>query len=129
MIEIHRDARWNPWVEQDRAEELEWAMATIERWTRAKPGHRVKTEGEVEAMLAEWDASWKAESKAREAARQARKAQYDEGRESARLRPLEVEAHPIHSPPSNATNWSAASRSRLWMRHDGPKPSPRRSPA
>ncbi len=93
MIEIHRDARWNPWVEQDRAEELEWAMATIEQWTRAEPGHRVKTEAEVEAMLAEWDASWKAESKAREDARQARKAQYDEGRESARLRLLEVEAH------------------------------------
>ena len=93
VIDIHRDARWNPWVEQDRAEELEQAMATFEQWTRAEPGHRVKTEAEVEAMLAEWDASWKAESKARDDAREARKAQYDEERESARLRLLEVDAH------------------------------------
>lgn len=93
MIEIHRDARWNPWVEQDRAEELEQAMATFEQWTRAEPGHRVKTEAEIEAMFAEWDATWKVERDARDAVREERKAQYDEGRESARLRLLEVEAH------------------------------------
>lgn len=93
MIEIHSDARWNPRVEQDRAEELEQATATFEQWTRAEPGHRVKTEAEVEAMLAEWDATWKVEREARDAARKERKSQHDEGREAARLRLLEVEAH------------------------------------
>lgn len=93
MIEIHRDARWNPWVEQDRAVELERAMATFEQWTRAEPGHRVKTEAEFEAMFAEWDATWKVERDALDAAREKRKAHYDEGRELARLRLLEVEAY------------------------------------
>lgn len=93
MIEIHRDARWNPWVEQDRAAELELAMATFEQWTRAEPDRRVKTEVDIDAMLAEWEATWEAERKAQEAAQHGRKAQYDVDRESARLRLLELEAH------------------------------------
>ena len=52
MVEIHRDARWNPWVSDDRAAELEAAMETFEQWTRAEPGFRPKTERQVDAWMA-----------------------------------------------------------------------------
>jgi hypothetical protein len=68
-------------------------MAAFDQRTRAEPGHRAKTEAEVEVMFAEWHATKKAEREAQDAARKEHKAQYDEGRESARLRLLEVEAH------------------------------------
>jgi hypothetical protein len=38
LLEIHRDASWNPWVEEDRTQENQQATAVFEQWTRAEPG-------------------------------------------------------------------------------------------
>lgn len=93
MIEIHRDARWNPWVEQDRAEELEQAKAKFDTWMRAEPDHRVMTRAEMVARFPRWDAEWEQEWKETCARREARKGEYDEGRAHARLALLEQEAY------------------------------------
>ncbi len=40
MVEIHRDGRWNPWVSDDRAAELEAAMDTFEQLHHVLGRHR-----------------------------------------------------------------------------------------
>lgn len=92
MIEIHQDARWNPWVEADRALELEQAMAAFGTWTRAEPGHHVMTPSEVKADMAAWDREYKSRRKQEDAARRARQRQYSPEREAGRLRLLEAQA-------------------------------------
>lgn len=92
MIEIHYDARWNPWIETDRAAELDQAMATFSTWTRAEPDHHVMTDAEAKETLASWDREHKARRKKEDAARRARKRHYNADREAARLRLLEAQA-------------------------------------
>lgn len=91
-IEIHEDARWNPWVEQQRADELQQAQAAWRTWTRAEPDHRVMTRAEVDLMLASWDREFSAKTKTEDAARCARKRHYSPEREAARQRLLEAQA-------------------------------------
>ena len=92
ILEIHRDATWNPWVEQDRAEEYEQATAVFEQWTRAEPDFRPMTSDELQAQMAAWDAESRAREAERDRQRAARVALYDEGREQARLALLEQQA-------------------------------------
>lgn len=91
-IAIHEDACWNPWVEQDRADELERAQATWRTWTRAEPDHKVMTKAEVDEWLASWDREFKEKTKRTDAARRVRKREYNPEREAARLRLLEAQA-------------------------------------
>lgn len=86
MVAIHQDARWNLSVEQDRAHELEQAMATFDQWTRAEPDHRVMTSAQVKDMLAGWEEDWKREWSE---ACAARKTHFDADRAAARLALLE----------------------------------------
>ena len=60
LLEIHRDASWNPWVEEDRTQENQQATAVFEQWTRAEPGFRQLTSEEVDAGMATWDAEFEA---------------------------------------------------------------------
>jgi hypothetical protein len=89
LLEIHHEASWNPWVEQDRAQEYAQATAVFEQWTRAEPGFRPWTSEEVDARMAAWDAEFEARNAERDRQRAARVALYDEGREQARLALLE----------------------------------------
>lgn len=92
MLAIHQDARWNPWVERDRADELEQAMAAFDQWVRAEPDHRPMTSAEVKDMLAGWEADWKREWTEACAAREERKTRFDPDRFEARLALLERQA-------------------------------------
>ncbi|WP_432955956.1 hypothetical protein [Micromonospora haikouensis] len=92
FIEVHREARWNRWVEAGRAADLEAAMAVMGQWTRAEPGFRQKTPQEVEEWLASWRAEFEDEQAERERQRRARAAGYDEGRHHARLALLEQQS-------------------------------------
>jgi len=91
FIQIHEDAEWNPWVLDDRAPEIERAMAVMQQWQRAEPGFRLRQLDDIEAEWAEEDearAAWIAEERQ---ARERRKADYDPGLEQARLVLLELE--------------------------------------
>ncbi|MEX2291808.1 MAG: hypothetical protein WD794_15965 [Mycobacteriales bacterium] len=92
MMAIHQDARWNLWIERDRADELEHAMAAFDQWARAEPDHRPMNDSEVKDMLAGWEADWKREWSEACAAREERKAQFDPDRSEARLALLERQA-------------------------------------
>jgi hypothetical protein len=92
LLEIHRDASWNPWVEEDRMQEYQQATAVFEQWTRAEPGFRQLTSEEVDAGMATWDAKFEARNAERDRQQAARVALYDEGREQARLALLEQQA-------------------------------------
>lgn len=92
ILEVHRDASWNPWVEEDRAQEYERATAVFEQWTRAEPDFLPLTSEELDAQMAAWDAEFQAHQAERDRQRAARVALYDAGREQARLALLEEQA-------------------------------------
>ncbi|GAB2722897.1 hypothetical protein ACX801_21095 [Arthrobacter bambusae] len=92
FLEINDDARWNPWVHEDRASEERSATAVMEQWTRAETGFRQLTDPEVQEMLDEVGRRSNAEFAA-DAARQKRdKERYNAEREQARLSLLEQES-------------------------------------
>jgi hypothetical protein len=107
LLEIHRDASWNPWVEGDRAQEYQQATAVFEQWTRAEPGFRQLTSDEVDARMAAWDAEFQARNAERDRERAARVALYDAGREQARLALLEQQAILGHHTEDSTTCVSA----------------------
>lgn len=89
FLELHHDSLWNPWVLDDRAEELERAQQIMGEWKRGEPGHRTITTKQWEARIARQDREAKARQSADEA-RQARdRERYDPEREHARLSLLE----------------------------------------
>jgi hypothetical protein len=92
MIAIHQNARWNPWIARDRADELEQAMAVFDQWARAEPDHRPMTSVEVKEMLAGWEADWKREWSEACVVREDRKNRFDPDRSKARLALLERQA-------------------------------------
>jgi hypothetical protein len=92
LLEIHHDASWNPWVEEDRTQEYQQATVVFEQWTRAEPSFRQLTSEEVDARMATWDAEFEARNAERDRQRAARVALYDQGREQARLALLEQQA-------------------------------------
>jgi hypothetical protein len=49
FVEIHAAARWNPWVEEDRAAEYEAALAVFGQWTCAEAGLLPKTREDIDA--------------------------------------------------------------------------------
>jgi hypothetical protein len=89
ILEIHRDASWNPWVKEDRTQEYEQATAVFDQWTRAKPDFRQWTSQELDAWMAARDTEFRARNAERDRQRAARIALYDAGREQARLALLE----------------------------------------
>lgn len=92
FVQINDDARWNPWVHEDRASEERSAMAVMEQWTRAEPGFRQMT---TQEMLDEFRRRTDADlaAGAVDAARQERdKERYAPEREQARLSLLEQES-------------------------------------
>jgi hypothetical protein len=92
ILEIHRDAAWNPWVREDRTQELKQAMGVFEQWTRAEPDFRPWTAEELDAQMAGRDAEFQAHQAERDRQRTARVALYDAGQEQARLALLEQQA-------------------------------------
>jgi hypothetical protein len=89
FIQLHRDSSWNPWVLDDRADELERAEQIIDEWTRAEPGHRPMTKKQLDAKLARMDREFEARQAADKERRARDRERYDPGREHARLSLLE----------------------------------------
>lgn len=92
IIDLHREGRWNPWVLDDRAPELERAMQVMEQWRRAEPGHRMLTTKQVEARTARQDREREHERAKRAKEREARAAHYVPERAEARLALLEQQS-------------------------------------
>lgn len=93
---IYTDARWNPWAEQERAEELKHAMEAMDEWTRADPGFRPLTKLQLGAYLTKVDREFEAEQAVELARREKAREHYDPERESARLSLLEQESILAH---------------------------------
>lgn len=105
FIEINDDARWNPWVREDRATEERSAMAVMGQWTRAEFGFLQMTDQEAKEMLDEVGRRSDAESAA-DAARQERdKERYDRvcSECAHRVRHLSVRCLKSDQPPSQKT--------------------------
>lgn len=83
--EITTDARWNPWVREDRQDEYDHALAVMDQWRRAEPGHRMLTDKQLEARWARQDREREEAAERRRQERDARKALYDGARAEARL--------------------------------------------
>lgn len=91
-MEIFHETQWNPWRTKELQPEADHAHEVIHQWTRAEPDHRMMTEAEVTAWMAEMDADFEAR-RADEDARQERdKARYSAERERSRYALLEREA-------------------------------------
>lgn len=92
FIEINDDARWNPWVHEDRDSEERSATAVLEQWRRAEPAFRQMTDQEVKEMLDESGRRSDAEFAADIARQKRDRERYDPEREQARLSLLEQES-------------------------------------
>jgi hypothetical protein len=87
--EIHQQARWSPWVMQDRAASYDAALKTLEHWTCTDPSLPGKTleeyEAELQQRLAETDARFLAAEAQAEQDRAERAKHYDRDRAEVRL--------------------------------------------
>jgi len=91
FIQIHEDAEWNPWVLDDRAPEIERAMAVMRQWQRAETGFRLSQLDDVKAEWAQEDDARATQIAEERQARERRKANYDPALEQSRLVLLELE--------------------------------------
>lgn len=91
MIAIHEDSVWNPWVRDDRADELEQAQRKFGEWTRAEPDFKQMTLAQWKARERRLDSKLKKQHEEEDRARVERRAQYDPAREADRLALLELE--------------------------------------
>lgn len=92
FIALRQESHWNPWLLEDRAVEVERAMAVMSQWGRAESGHRYLTEEEVEVMFAEMDREHEARVAAVKRRQEQDRERYDRDREAARLALLEEQA-------------------------------------
>lgn len=89
FIELHRDSRWNPWVLEDRADDLERAQTVMTDWTRAEPGHRTMTKKQLDAKMASWDRDFKLRQAAIDERHEKDKGRFDAKTAHARLSLIE----------------------------------------
>jgi hypothetical protein len=89
MQDIHRAVEWNPWVQEDRAEEYAAALEVIGQWIRAEPGYRPqsadKLRSTIDQQVAADRARLDAEFERAQQDRAERAARYDRERDEARL--------------------------------------------
>jgi hypothetical protein len=89
MKDIHRTVEWNPWVQDDRADEYAAALEVIGQWTRAEPGYRPQSAEELRSTIDQQVAAdptrLDAERERAEQDRAERAARYDRERDQARL--------------------------------------------
>lgn len=97
IISLNEERRWNPWVAEDRADDLAAADAVFDQWTRAEPDFRPLSDEGIDERLKTQDARIAARVARREAERLARVVHFDEDRAAARLRLLEREAQLEHA--------------------------------
>lgn len=87
--DIHQTVEWNPWVQDDRAEEYAAALEIIGQWTRAEPGYRPQSAEELRSEIDRQVAADRARRDAKHARakqdRAERAARYDRERDEARL--------------------------------------------
>lgn len=89
FMELHDEWTWNPWVLEDRAEDLERAQEVMGQWKRAEPGHRTMTKKQIDARTARWDREFEARRAADDRRHENDRSRYDPVREHARLSMLE----------------------------------------
>ena len=89
MRDIHRAVEWNPWVQDDRADEYAAALEIVGQWTRAEPGYRPQSAEElrptIDQQVAADRARLAAERERAEQDRAERAGRYDRERDEARL--------------------------------------------
>lgn len=89
FICLNREAHWNPWIRDERADDLERAIHVMGEWTRAEPGHRTMTKKQLEAKMALWDREFEKRQAATKQRRDKAKARFDPERAEARLTLIE----------------------------------------
>lgn len=92
FLELHHESTWNPWVLEDRAEEIERAMEVMGHWTRAEPDHRMLTDKQVQAMFKLRDHEIEERCAAEQEGFEKNRERYDPETESARLALLEQQS-------------------------------------
>jgi hypothetical protein len=89
FIELHQDSGWNPWVLEDRTDDLERAQTVMTEWTRAEPGHRTMTKKQLDEKMARWDRDFKLRQAAIDERREKDKGRFDAETAHARLSLIE----------------------------------------
>jgi hypothetical protein len=92
FIKVHADARWNPWVLDDRAADLDRAIEIMEQWTRAEPNFRRLSTKQFDARMARSDREFSAKQAKTEQRRERDRQRHDPDREAARLALLEQQS-------------------------------------
>lgn len=92
FIELNHDARWNPWIRDERAADIDAAAEIMGQWQRAEPGHRHLSLKQWEAQQARRERQREKQRAKDEARRERDKERYDERRATARLRLIEVQS-------------------------------------
>ncbi|HXC78575.1 MAG TPA: hypothetical protein VNU19_16185 [Candidatus Acidoferrum sp.] len=85
FLELHADARWNPWVLDDHEADLEQAMHVMDQWTRAESNFRRLTAKQFDARMARWERQYQTDRVKVDERRDRDRARYDPEREAARL--------------------------------------------
>jgi len=91
-MEIFHETQWNPWRKEELQPEADQAYDVMHERTRAEPGHRMMTNEEFEAWMAEMDRDADAQHAADEARWAKDAVRYSPERENARYELLERQA-------------------------------------
>jgi hypothetical protein len=94
--ETHEAAGWDPWLRDDRADELDAAMAVMQEWTRAEPDFRQWTAQETEEWLEEGQRRREADEAALQARWETDKSRFDPDIFAARCALLEQKSIQAH---------------------------------
>lgn len=92
FLELHQETMWNPWILEDRADEIERATEVLSQWTRAEPDHRMLTDKQIEMLLKQQDLEFEEHHAAERERFEQNSERYDPERESARLALLEQQS-------------------------------------
>lgn len=92
LIEINREATWNPWIRDERKADIDRAAEVMRQWQRAESGHRHLSLKQWEAQQARRERQREKQRLADEARRERDKERYHEQRSTARLRLIEAQS-------------------------------------
>lgn len=96
FVNLNKESIWNPWVLEDRADDIEQAMSVMDQWVRAEPGHRTRSKRQIDAMLKRWDREFDMRRAVEDERCKRDSERYDSAREAERLVLLEKQSDLAH---------------------------------
>lgn len=92
FAELNKDARWNPWIRDERKPDIDRAIEIMSQWQRAERGHRHLTLKQWEAQQTQCERQQEQQRAEDDVRRGRDQGRYDADRAVARLHLIEVQS-------------------------------------